>query len=135
MTNSTTQNQRSLMLTLGLLALLSLIGSSCNRTAKVEARALSTSEIPTVAVAKIARRELSHGIVLTAEFRPFQEVDVMAKVAGYVKEIKVDVGDRVQQGQLLAVLEVPEMIDDLARARAAVERSSAEVARARDEIQ
>src|SRR5437899_4527931 len=59
----------------------------------------------------------------------------MGKVSGYVKEIKVDVGDRVQQGQLLATLEIPEMADDLARARASVERSSAEVARARDEIQ
>src|SRR5262249_1361405 len=48
---------------------------------------------------------------------------------------RVDVGDRVRQGQLLALLEIPEMADDMARARASVERSSAEVARARDEIQ
>jgi RND family efflux transporter MFP subunit len=120
--------------TVGLLGL--LIGcASCNRTTKVEARAPAAGDAPTVAVAKVAREELSRGIVLTAEFRPFQEVDVMAKVSGYVKEIKVDIGDRVQAGQLLAILEIPEMMDDLARARAAVERSSAEVGRARDEIQ
>ena len=71
--------------------------------------AASREEPPTVAVAKASTEDLSHGIVLTAEFRPFQEVDVMAKVAGYIKEIKVDVGDRVTQGQLLAMLEVPEM--------------------------
>src|SRR5260370_41652344 len=114
-------------------ALLAMIASSCTRAPKVEAQA--PSDIPTVAVAKVTKEELSHNLTLTAEFRPFQEIDVMAKVSGYVKEIKVDVGDRVQQGQLLAILEIPEMIDDLTRARAAVERSSAEAGRAKDEIQ
>src|SRR2546422_11633005 len=44
-------------------------------------------------------------ILLTAEFKPFQEIDVMAKIAGYVKKINVDVGDRVKEGQLLALIE------------------------------
>src|SRR5262249_27262727 len=60
--------------------------------------------------------------------------DVMAKVAGYVKEIKVDVGDRVKQGDLLATLEVPEMADDLRRASASVDRAQADVRRANDEL-
>ena len=58
----------------------------------------------------------------------------MAKVAGYVKTIRVNIGDRVRKGQLLAVLEVPEMADDLASARAGLKRSEAEAARARDEL-
>jgi RND family efflux transporter MFP subunit len=86
-----------------------------------------------VAVAKVSTENLSHGLVLTAEFKPFQEVDVMAKVAGFVKQINVDVGDRVKQGQLLATLEIPEMDDDLRRADAAVVRARAEVTRAQDE--
>ena len=93
------------------------------------------TEIPTVPVAKASTEDLSHGLVLTAEFKPYQEVDVMAKVAGYVKKINVDVGDRVKQGQLLATLEIPEMADDLTRADAAVDRAKAEVARAKDELQ
>ena len=95
--------------------LLSLIGFSggCSRTAKVEARAPVSEDIPIVAVAKVGRQDLSHDMALTAEFRPFQEVDVMAKVAGYVKQIKVDVGDRVQQTRSWQ-LEIPEMADDLA---------------------
>ncbi|HEV2687788.1 MAG TPA: efflux RND transporter periplasmic adaptor subunit [Bryobacteraceae bacterium] len=98
-------------------------------------QATNDSELPTVAVAKAANRDLSHSVVLTAEFKPFQEIDVMAKVAGYVKNIYVDSGDRVKQGQLLAVLEVPEMASDIARAKASLKRSQAEVARARDELQ
>ena len=59
----------------------------------------------------------------------------MAKVAGYVKSINVDVGDRVKEGQLLATLEIPEMADDRARAQAGVDRSQAEVTRAKDQVQ
>jgi RND family efflux transporter MFP subunit len=78
---------------------------------------------------------MSRGVVLTAEFKPFQEIDVMAKVAGYVKKINVDVGDRVQDGQLLAVIEVPEMADDQTRAQSLLNRSQAELDRAKDELQ
>ena len=109
-----------------------LLASSCSRTENAPAR---TSDVPTVAVAKTTVENLSHDLILTAEFRPFQEVDVMAKVAGYIKRINVDVGDRVKLGDLLATLEIPEMADDQRRANAALERSQSEVARAGDELQ
>jgi len=112
-----------------------LIASSCSKHESVQARGTQSSEIPTVAVAKATTEDLSHDLVLTAEFKPFQEVDVMAKIAGYIKEINVDVGDHVKQNQLLATLEIPEMADDLRRADASVKRSQAEVQRADDELQ
>jgi len=118
-----------------LLAGLAAFSSACSKNQKVEARTDKPPEAPTVAVAKATVEDMSHQLVLTAEFKPFQEVDLMAKVAGYVKSISVDVGDRVRQGQLLAVLEIPEMADDLARGKAAVDRAQAEVARAKDELQ
>jgi RND family efflux transporter MFP subunit len=116
------------------LIVLALAVSSCNRNGKAEGRSPETVSLPTVAVAKASTQDLSKNVVLTAEFKPFQEIDVMAKVSGYVREIRVDVGDRVRQGELLAILEIPEMADDLARAKAAVDRSSAEVTRAEDDI-
>ncbi len=109
-----------------------LLTSSCSKTGNVLA---ATSDVPTVAVARTTTENLSRDLILTAEFRPFQEVDVMAKVAGYIKQINVDVGDRVKQGDPLATLEIPEMADDQRRASAALERSQAEVARAGDELQ
>jgi RND family efflux transporter MFP subunit len=112
-----------------------LSSESCSRPPKVEANVVKDSDASTVAVAKATMEDLSRDLVLTAEFRPFQEVDIMAKVAGYVKTLYVDVGDRVKQGQLLAILEIPEMADDRTRAQAGVDRSQAEVARARDQIQ
>ncbi len=119
----------------GFIGLSVLLNSSCSKTEKVEAQTAAPAEAPTVAVAKATNEDLSHGLVLTAEFKPFQEIDVMAKVAGYVKKINVDVGDRVAQGQMLATLEIPEMGDDMTKAKASVDRSDAEVARAKDEVQ
>jgi RND family efflux transporter MFP subunit len=126
-----TRNRR--LLYLAPAALIVLLSDSCSRTEKVEAS--KSSEAQTVAVAKAITEDLSHDLAVTAEFRPFQEVDLMAKVAGYVKSIYVDVGDRVKQGQVLAILEIPEMADDRARAEAGVDRSQAEVARAKDQLQ
>ena len=115
-----------------MVALGAWLTSSCARTQRVLAAA---SDVPTVAVARTTTENLSHDLILTAEFRPFQEVDVMAKVAGYIKRINVDVGDRVKLGDLLATLEIPEMADDQRRANAALERSQSEVTRAGDELQ
>jgi len=87
-----------------------------------------------VAVAKVARADLSQGLRIAAEFRPFQEIDVHAKVAGYVKHIDVDVGDRVKKGQTLAVLEVPELQDELNQVAASVRQSEQEVDQAQHQL-
>jgi RND family efflux transporter MFP subunit len=108
--------------------------SSCSKH-EVEASVPKSADTQTVPIARASAEDLSRGVVLTAEFKPYQEVDVMAKVAGYIKKINVDVGDRVRQGQLLATLEIPEMTDDLKKADASVVRAQAEVGRARDELQ
>jgi RND family efflux transporter MFP subunit len=86
-------------------------------------------------VARIARHDLAREMELASEFRPYQEVDLHAKVSGYLKTISVDVGDRVRKGQLLAELEIPEMAQDLAQASATVKRTALEVNRARGEMQ
>ena len=110
---------------------------SCGRKSEGEAAHADTSAStspPVVAVARATPADLTRSVMLTAEFRPFQEIEVHAKVAGYVKQIMVDVGDRVTAGQTLAILEVPEMSDDVARAQASSKRSEAEVQHAKDEL-
>src|ERR1700678_3316944 len=109
--------------------------TSCARGGRAEASATTSVEAPTVAVVKASRADLSNDLLLTAEFEPFQEVDVMAKVSGYIKQINVDIGDRVQKGQLLATLEIPEMQNDLTRAAAAIDEASADLNMAHDELQ
>ncbi|HEX3702047.1 MAG TPA: efflux RND transporter periplasmic adaptor subunit [Vicinamibacterales bacterium] len=95
----------------------------------------TVAEAPPVSVAKIVRGDLGQTLTLAAEFRPFQEIEVHAKVAGYVKAINVDVGDRVAAGQLLAVLELPELQDEMAQDEAGVKRSAEEVNRAQADFE
>jgi RND family efflux transporter MFP subunit len=84
----------------------------------------------TVAVAKVTRQDLARELTCEAELRPYQEIDLHAKVAGYLHKITVDIGDRVEAGQLIAVLEVPELGDDIQRANASLKRYQQEVGRA-----
>jgi RND family efflux transporter MFP subunit len=90
------------------------------------ARANAPDAVPVVAVARVDRADLSREITIPAEFRPYAEVELHAKVTGYVKDLKVDIGDRVKEGQLLAVLEVPELTDELDHAVAAHQRAQAD---------
>ena len=91
--------------------------------------------LPTVPVATAGPASLENNLVLSAEFRPFQEVDVMAKIAGYVKEINVDIGSHVSQNQVLAILEVPEVQDDVAKAKAGLAASDANITTAQAAVQ
>jgi RND family efflux transporter MFP subunit len=90
---------------------------------------------PTVAASKVRRADLTRALAVTAEFRPNQEIDVHAKVAGYVKRIYVDVGDRVKTGQLIAILEIPELQDEVKTAEASVSKSQEEIRRAQADLE
>jgi len=81
---------------------------------------------PTTGVARVAREDLFKEVTMAAEFHPYQEVALHAKVSGYVSKMNVDFGDTVKAGQLLATLEVPELRDELAGARAAEEKAGAD---------
>lgn len=106
--------------------------SSCSK--KSPPPPAQSGQPPVVAVVPASRQTLDNTVKLVAEFRPYREIDIMAKVSGYVKSIHVDIGDRVQAGQVLATLEIPEMADDLNRAEASINRSNAETQRAREEV-
>jgi RND family efflux transporter MFP subunit len=114
-----------------------LMQSACSRGAasSSDKRADGEASMAIVPVARIVRGDIASTSVLTAEFQPFQEVDVMAKVAGYVRTIRVDLGDRVREGQVLAELEIPEMTNEISKAAAVVEQTESEIAAANDELQ
>ena len=86
------------------------------------------------AVAPVQRSTIENTLTIAGAFKPFQEVDIHAKVAGYIRTIYVDVGDHVKEGQTLAVLEVPELTAQLAGADAAVRRSKEEIRRAQGDV-
>lgn len=87
----------------------------------------------TAAVVKVQRKNLASTLEISSEFQPFQEIDVFAKVSGYVQKLYVDFGTHVKQGQLLAVLEIPELQQQLLQDEASVRRAEQDVSRAHEE--
>lgn len=77
----------------------------------------------TVAVFTLQKDTVSKQLTFPAELIPLERAQIFAKVSGYVKSLKVDIGDRVSKGQLLAVLEAPEMVANYAQASADIEMS------------
>jgi RND family efflux transporter MFP subunit len=86
------------------------------------------------AVVDVTRGNLASSLTVAGQFQPYQQVDLHAKVSGYIRWIKVDIGDRVHQGEVLATLEVPELLDQLQGAQADVRHSQSEIARAQSEV-
>jgi len=110
-----------------------------SRRGKVDAdddgRDSASASVPVAAVVKVERRDLGTPLSLAGAFKPFQDVDVHAKIAGYIKNIYVDVGSHVKEGQTLAILEVPELEAELSGAAAAVRRAKEEINRAQGDVE
>ena len=83
---------------------------------------------PSVAVAKVARHDVYEEVPIPAEFRPYVEAELHAMVTGYVDKMNVDFGDQVKQGEVLATIQVPELIDQLHNAQATLQQAQADYA-------
>ena len=90
--------------------------------------------IPSAAVVRATRRDLTSKLQIASEFQPNQEIEVYAKVSGYISKLYVDWGTHVKQGQLLATLEIPELQQQVQQDEAAIRRSEHDIARAREEL-
>ncbi len=88
----------------------------------------------TASVAPVTRGDLASTLSVAGEFQPYQEVDLHAKVSGYIRRINVDIGDRVRKGQIIATLEVPELNAQVAGSQAEIRHSQSEIARAQSGV-
>jgi RND family efflux transporter MFP subunit len=82
--------------------------------------------LPSAAVSKVARQDIFKQVTIPAEFRPYVEAMLNAKVSGYVSKMNVDFGDTVKAGELLATIEVPELQDQLDNALATEQKGEAD---------
>lgn len=80
-------------------------------------RRRETARGPRVTVAKVKKAPSIRKLDLPADVRAFTQATIYAKVAGYVKEMRVDKGDVVNKGDVLAVLESPEIDQQVVGAR------------------
>ena len=64
---------------------------------------------------------------LPGEARSFYETTIFARTSGYLKQWLVDIGDRVKEGQTLALIETPELDDQMAASKARLDALKSEV--------
>jgi RND family efflux transporter MFP subunit len=114
------------------LCFLAGIATGCGGAHKASAD--DAANAPAAAVVKVVRGNIADTLEIASEFQPFQEVDVYAKVSGYIHKLDVDFGTHVKQGQVLAVLEIPELQQQLQQDEASIRRSEQDLARAREEL-
>ena len=116
-----------------------LVAGSCTRQ-KVDAASVGTAPTEvsgaevTVGTVPVITRPMAQHLTVSSELVPFQEIDVYAKEAGYVKELNVDYGSKVNAGQVMAVLEIPELEAQLQQDKAAITAQQDEITREEHEV-
>ena len=113
----------------GSLLVLTAFNTGCH-----ESQSSVQTSLPTAPVAIVGRSPISNRLEVAGEFLPFQEVEIHAKVTGYVRKIYVDIGDHVHAGQPLADLEVPEMTAQVEGAQSVVQRSQQDILSAKSAV-
>jgi RND family efflux transporter MFP subunit len=105
--------------------------SSCSNSGKdVQA----SGPTVTVGVTRVVKKSLGRQLTLSSELVPFQEIDVYAKESGYIKKLSVDYGSRVKAGEVMAVLEIPELEAQLQEDQAAIKNATNQVTRAQHDL-
>lgn len=129
-------SKRALMIAVGLAVLIAsagLFGLQPKLTAKAaladNLTALENS-LPRVEVITPKTGMSSRPLKLPGSVRPREETVVYPRANGYVRTWKVDMGDKVKEGDLLAEIDTPELDQQLEEARAELEKSKASLAQA-----
>src|SRR5579871_1800264 len=134
----TTSRRRKVFLALGILLCLIIGGFIVAHVRAGGSAAGAASDAGAgevyAAVAPVKRETVATSLSIAGQFMPYQNVELHAKVAGYIKTIYVDIGDRVHTGQVLAVLEIPELVAQVDASKAAVHHAEEEIQRARSEV-
>lgn len=126
MTSNNSNNMR-LVVSACLVLLLAACGSS------KEPEAGNTNTTPDSVVVFLLKQDtLKKTVELPAELAPYESAELFAKVQGFVREMKVDMGDKVRKGQTLAIIEAPEINSRLAESEATLQSAKAKWASSKD---
>lgn len=113
--------------------LLTLIGSAsaaailtaCSSASSDNKPAKKEPEVQQVAVTTVQSIQPSKQVTLPGELKPWNRVNIYAKVKGFVRDIAVDRGTIVRKGQVLAQLDAPEVLSELSQAQAQLQAQEA----------
>lgn len=92
----------------------------------------SATVTDTVPVFILSNSDVSKAIELPAELLPYEAAELTARVEGYMKAIKVDIGDKVSKGQTLAIIDAPEVRTKYAEYQSALSSANARYQSSKD---
>jgi membrane fusion protein (multidrug efflux system) len=109
-----------------LIAAAGLLFNSCTKSSADSSDKPATEATKPAAETVVLKKDTLHtNVIIPGELIPYQQVDIYAKVTGFVKELKVDIGSKVKTGQVLVVLEAPELDAQLAAAQSRLKSQEA----------
>lgn len=104
------KNLRPLLAIFTVIALM-LAGCS-NAPTKLPPSSAKNDSVPAFILHK---EEISKQISFPGELLPIERAEIFAKVSGYVSSVKVDIGDKIQKGEILVILDAPEVVANFAQ--------------------
>src|SRR5436189_4274115 len=105
--------------------LLSVAISACNNSPAHEEKAEAKPTELSAEKITLRKDTLETRLTIPGELMAYQQVDLYAKVTGFVKELKVDIGSKVKADQVLITLEAPEMVSQLSAAQSRLKSQEA----------
>ena len=97
----------------------------CQNDTRPPAVAAPANAPDTVPVFVLHDTSLTKSIELSAELLPYEQAELFARVQGYIRDVKVDMGDKVSRGQTLAIIEAPELQTKYAEFQASLQAAKA----------
>ena len=109
-----------------LLATVLMTGCADQQAPSSSNTALANNE-QQIEVTTVIATTLPQSIEVPATVEPFERVKIMSRLEGHVKTMHVDIGDQVQEGDVLATLQIQELHDDVIRREEQKKQTEAEV--------
>ncbi len=128
-----TRTKLLLVTTVAIAATLAVTSACTSSKATSTVRAKLDQDV-TAPIVPVERKNLANDLQIASEFIPYQSIDVDAEVSGYVKKLSINWGTHVRAGQLMAVLEVPQLDALVERDQAAVGRDQNDLLQAKQEL-
>lgn len=110
-------------------------GSAHGAGAAIAAETKVDAVTRSVEVVKPKHMAMFRSLNVPATIEAYETADLYARVSGYVGDVRTDIGDKVKSGDVLCIIEVPEMADELRQAEAVLGAKEAKLLQARAMIE